>query len=352
MANPEGRVIMGEAEAQEAAERYAQMEAELQALRQRNEELMRAVQEQTNIAQTERVRADRRSRAQTQEFANLTAELITQRQGAGPAVQFEGMRFNIKVEKPETYDGDKARDLDTWLFQVREHLELSNIPMGGRVAYAASLLRSNAALWWREACEANRRPATWEDFCRVIREQFRPEDYGRRGRDKLATMRQYARESVADFVYRFRATCLRVPDLSEAEKLDRFVRALVQEVRLQVELRGPNNFHEAAMFAERADAVITRVAGHNAQKTAPQKTKWGYAQRQPVQPKTGGEHSAQGSSGGPEPMELGTASRRSLSRAEYDKLRTEKACFFCKKPGHLARNCPMKKRNSGNGMSR
>ena len=92
-------------------------------------------------------------------------------------------------------------------------------------------------------------------------------------------MRQYARESVADFVYRFRATCLRVPDLSEAEKLDRFVRALLQEVRLQVELRGPNNFHEAAMFAERADAVITRVAGHDAQKAAKQKQKWGYSQR-------------------------------------------------------------------------
>ena len=104
--------------------------------------------------------------------------------------------------------------------------------MGGYVVYAASLLRSNAALWWREACEANRRPATWEDFCRVIREQFRPEDYGRHGHNELATMQQYTPESVADFVYRFKATCLRVPDLSEAEKLDRFVRALVQDVRL------------------------------------------------------------------------------------------------------------------------
>ena len=32
MANPEGRVMIDEAEAQQAAERYAQMEAELQAL--------------------------------------------------------------------------------------------------------------------------------------------------------------------------------------------------------------------------------------------------------------------------------------------------------------------------------
>ena len=351
MANPEGRVLIGEAEAQEAAERYARMEAELQALRQRNEELVRDLQEAQNIAATERVRADRRSQAQTRDFANLTAELITQRQGAGPAVQFEGMRYNIKVEKPETYDGDKARDLDTWLFQVREHLDLSTVPANGRVAYAASLLRSNAALWWREACEANRRPANWDEFCRQIRDQFRPEDYGRRGRDELAAMKQYARENVADFVYRFRATCLRVPDLSEAEKLDRFVHALVQDIRLQVELRGPNDFHEAATFAERADAVITRVAGHNAQKSGPQKQKWGYAQRPPAQTQTSGGQTAQ-SSGGPEPMELGTAGRRTLSRAEYEKLRAERACFICKKPGHLARNCPLKKKTSGNGTGR
>ena len=156
IANPGGRVIMDEAEVQQAVEHYAQMEAELQALRQRNDELMRAVQEQQDIVEVERKRADRRSRAQTQEFANLTAELIAQKQGTGPAAQFEGMRFNLKVEKPETYDGDKARDLDTWLFQVREHLELSTVPMGGRVMYTASLLRGNAALWWKEASKANR----------------------------------------------------------------------------------------------------------------------------------------------------------------------------------------------------
>ena len=105
-------------------------------------------------------------------------------------------------------------------------------------------------------------------------------------------MKQYARESVADFVYRFRTTCLRVPDLSEAEKLDRFVRALVQDIRLQVELQGPNNFHEAATFAECANAVITHVAGHNAQKSGPQKQKWGYSQCPPAQTQTSGGQTA------------------------------------------------------------
>ena len=90
------------------------MEAELQTLRQQNEKLIRNLQEQENIIATERIHTNRRSRAQTQEFANLTAELLVGRQG--PEVQFEGMRLGIKVEKLDTYNGNKGCDLDTWLF--------------------------------------------------------------------------------------------------------------------------------------------------------------------------------------------------------------------------------------------
>ena len=64
----------------------------------------------------------------------------------------EGMRMGVKVEKPETYDGNKSRDLDTWLFQVREHLNLTVIPKRGHVPYAASLLHGNTALWWHARC--------------------------------------------------------------------------------------------------------------------------------------------------------------------------------------------------------
>ena len=187
MANPAGHVVLGEEEAQQVAERYAKMEAELQALRQQNEELARTVQEQQEMVAMETLRADCRARAQMQEFANLTAELLAGRQGLD--VQFQGMRIGVKVEKPETYNGEKSRDLDTWLFQVRKHLQITTIPAPSHVLYAASLLRGNVALWWRETCEDHHCPATWDDFCRMLRDQFRPEDYRRRGCDELATMR-------------------------------------------------------------------------------------------------------------------------------------------------------------------
>ena len=99
-----------------------------------------------------------------------------------------------------------------------------------------------------------------------MRNQFRIENLSRKGRDELANMYQYGKESVAEFLYRFRATYLKVDNLSKAEKLDRFVRALVPGVRMQVELRGPGSFHDAAMYAERADAVLLRVTGHDAWK--------------------------------------------------------------------------------------
>ena len=53
----------------------------------------------------------RQSQAQMHEFANLTAELLVGQRG--PEVQLEGMRIGVKVEKLETYSGEKGCDLDT-----------------------------------------------------------------------------------------------------------------------------------------------------------------------------------------------------------------------------------------------
>ena len=135
----------------------------------------------------------------------------------------EGMRISVEVEKPDNFDGSKSKDVDTWIFQVREHLALTVIAVCGHVPYSASLLRGNAAMWWRELCERNQRPANWDAFCRALREQFCTENFSRRGWHELATMHQYSREIVADFVFRFHATCLKIEDLSDAKKLDRFV---------------------------------------------------------------------------------------------------------------------------------
>ena len=69
------------------------------------------MQEQQEIVAMERLGSERLSRAQTQEFANLTMELLVGRRG--PEVQWNGMHIGVKVEKPETYSGKKGHDLGT-----------------------------------------------------------------------------------------------------------------------------------------------------------------------------------------------------------------------------------------------
>ena len=134
------------------------------------------------------------------------------------------------------------------------------IPKRGHAQYAALLLLlGNVALWWRKLCKSNNCPTTWNEFCHLLREQLWPENYSHCGRDELAVLYQHSKESVADFIFRFHATCLKIANLSEAEKLDRFVQALVPDIRLQVELRGLTDFHEGALFVGCTDAMISWI---------------------------------------------------------------------------------------------
>ena len=76
--------------------------------------------------------------------------------------------MGVKVEKLDTYDGDKSRDLDTWLFQVCKHLNLTVIIERGHVLYSESLLCSNATLWWcetRKGIIAQLHGKTFTEFC-------------------------------------------------------------------------------------------------------------------------------------------------------------------------------------------
>ena len=63
MANPGGHVVIDKEAARTTEERYAVLEAELQAMHLLNEELVRSLQEQENIMATERLWEDCRSRA-------------------------------------------------------------------------------------------------------------------------------------------------------------------------------------------------------------------------------------------------------------------------------------------------
>ena len=340
MAHPEGQpLVLGEEEARQAEERYQKLLEEVNQARERNQQLEREMAMLREERQAAEYRGDRRSRAQALDMAHLTAELIAGR-GVAP--------MGVKVEKPETYDGAKHRDVDTWLFQVGEHMRLTGVPAASRVGYAASLLRGHAAMWWRELCESGNRLDDWDEFVRDLRRQFRMDNLTRRARDDLYALRQKEKEPVSDFLHKFRQVCIRINDLSEPEKLDKFLRALNTSVRMQVELKEPATFEEAARYADRADNVLTRVSGQGTSG----KTSWFKSHSSQSGSNVGGARNFQPrTSGGPEPMEIGTSyvQRKPLTPEEKKYLRDNKGCYFCRKvnAGHWSKDCPMKKNKSG-----
>ena len=102
---------------------------------------------------------------------------------------------------------------------------------------------------------------TWDQFRDVLYEQFKWKFDSEWQRDELVTFHQGNTQSVVDFLFKSQEVCLKTNDLSEAEKLDQFLSALIPNVRMQVERRGPEAFQEAAMYAERAHTILSRVSG-------------------------------------------------------------------------------------------
>jgi Ty3 transposon capsid-like protein/Zinc knuckle len=274
---------------------------------------------------------------QSPSVEQLMAMMMTLMQGMQQAQQNNTAvpKASFKLTIPETYNGIRSpKIIDTWLFSIREYCELANIPTEQAVPFAASLLRENAKAWWRTVRMEDNIPKTFEQFETELKAAFRPSDAVRSARNQLAVLQQ--RGSVQSYTVRFRDLMLEIPDLSEAEALDRFVRGLREKTRLEVEHRGPNTLNEAINIAERYDSIIFSQGSFS----------------QTWRPPYNAAHRT-----GPTPMEVDAFNTRPLPNRsddlEKDELRRKGACFNCKKVGHIARYCPERTRKSndrtGNG---
>jgi hypothetical protein len=231
-----------------------------------------------------------------------------------------------KPPKPPTFSGDRGSlPVDEWLYQMELRLGSSDGTVA--VQYAAAWLEGTAALWWKGVTEAHTAPTTWVAFKDAMVKQFQPLDPVIKARQQLR--RTYQTGPVASYVGQLRAIYLRIPDMSESEKLERFKEGLKHPMLVKVVEANAASFEEAARIAERADAVS-----------------YSYARSY------GSYHHS-----GPTPMEIDMVQtsrsfkkegkpkapnqpRFNISRDEYKRRRANKLCYKCGKEGHTAAICP------------
>ena len=192
-----------------------------------------------------------------------------------------------------------------------------------RVSFAVSLLRDDAAIWWRNHVEQSDIGQEiliddWNDFKKALIVQFKPVNSRKIARDKLTKLKQS--KSVQDYATTFRSLVLEISGISEDEKVDRFIRGLKDQIRMEVELREPSTLNDAIRIADRYDTITFK---YQKQKVDQVKKLSSDAYLDPA------------------PMDLDINKYRKLTDKEKDKLRQDQACFYCRQSRHLISTCPL-----------
>ena len=250
------------------------------------------------------------------------------------------LRSSVKPSKPKTYNGLRGADPEVWLFQFNQYADINQLGEDDRPKLAATYLEGNAATWWRNLVTQSADNVSWREFQQGLISMFKPVNAKKIARDKLAVLKQT--NSVAKYNLDFTQLCLEINDISESEKLDKYIRGLKDKIRVEVELAEPTTLSQAMSKAQRIDNItyqsyITgRSTGHpdatamdlgsvNEVNAISSRNGKGYTK--PYRPQEAKKQSKQF-----------TPAQR-LSQEEFKYCQANKLCLRCKEPGHVARYC-------------
>lgn len=242
----------------------------------------------------------------------------------------------LKPTPPPTFDGSRTRPVDEWLFTVEQYFYAAGATDDQqKIIFAGQQLRDNAARWWMSVLQGQR-PSSWEDFKTSILRQYQPINPALAARQELKRCVQ--RGSVQDYVSRLRTIFLRIPTITDEEKLERFKDGLKHEILFKLIEREPGSFEDAVRYAEHYD-VLTYTFRQQQQRAA--------------EPRT----ASAAAYGAPTPMELGAVPEHArsssqlklpkLTEAEKQRCMDKQLCFYCRQPGHSISQCPLRQ---GNGQ--
>lgn len=286
-----------------------------------------------------------------------------------------------KVERPRlqaasTYDGRSAAALDGWLRELQQQFDWYRMnDDASRLQFVGALLKGVALDWWSNLVDSNgaaqsdsTRPATYSDFIVRLKGRFQPINSAQAARTKLDSLRQGSKQSTNDYISDFRTLLVRVPDMSEGDRVHRFLTGLRPAIATHLQMHGVTTLDAAIAMAARVGTVaeygasgrnpiippaaalpsfaatdmdLSNVEGLEGDATSESSTVT-RAEYTALLNALKQSRSNKGSKGpsGPRDVRAEMMQRHNMTKEQVQKHFDEKLCFNCSQSGHPSRSCP------------
>jgi hypothetical protein len=215
-----------------------------------------------------------------------------------------------------------------------------------RVEIASFCFKGYPATWWRARYADT--PMTWVQFKEKVTERWADDNDVQRARVELRDLRQTG--SVAQATSAFDNICLRIPNMTDEEKRDRYMAILKPSIQKELLLtEGLDTYERLAQKAILVDDTLWR---YHRQRNGAQPMQLnnvtddanseGDHQLSAITPYKRDKHAHSGQSKG----------KPSGSSADANNRYQRYKCYNCGKMGHIAADCKNKPRQPGpNGQA-
>lgn len=261
------------------------------------------------------------------------------------------------LSKPQVFEGYSTKEhVRDWLNGVKEYIALvgSQFSVNKQVAVAATYLKGEALRVWQQYTVHASADLTWDQFQQVLLDRYDTGTDAVTARYKLDALEMPSKQPVVKHVQKFDMLLSYIPDMTEAEKVHRFLSSVTTEVHDRINLDPNTNqrwvrysdlrkyvlrlfAYQIAAVAAAGGAFATRkrpgrLQGHSIPGDKRQKTD-AWQHPRPKQRGTPGASSS-GQQRAAEPPREGHR-----NKAVRDWCMERGLCFRCYASGHLGSTC-------------
>ncbi|XP_038972103.1 uncharacterized protein LOC120104665 [Phoenix dactylifera] len=290
----------------------------------------------------------------------LIAQLLEQQQqmqlAAQPVQPIESYYERFRRLNPPMFNGGSDPMIaEAWIRELEKMYELLQFTEEVKVKLAISMLRGSADSWWtamETAYEVN--GMAWGDFKRVFYAKYFSDSVRQMKQNEFLSLTQSEHMTVSDYVNRFDELGRFCPQFMEDDmsRANRFEQGLRHEIRSRTSSQLITSYMDILDRALRVEAELKRSDRERADLMRSRSDRsqsgrpWDF-RGTPIQEKPRVRNYSSRSHSGIINITIADPKARTYSSRSHSGpyIRRARACYSCGRTGHLARDCPYKRRN-------